>query len=80
MEGLPVMEQFLSIQGEGAHQDGLPGSFAWEDVMLVASGAMSKSWDVTAHPVVSVAEILAGIPENFGGIVVVPAVNRSSMT
>nr|HQU77664.1 hypothetical protein [Chitinophagales bacterium] len=65
MEGLPVMEQFLSIQGEGAHQ----GRAAWFirlggcDVGCVWCD-VKESWDVTAHPVVSVAEILAGIPEN----------------
>jgi len=72
MEGLPVMEQFLSIQGEGAHQ----GRAAWFirlggcDVGCVWCD-VKESWDVTAHPVVSVTEILAGIPENFGGIVVI---------
>jgi len=69
---LPVMESFYTLQGEGMHQGraaffirlgGCDVGCVWCDV--------KDSWDMTAHPLRSVAEILDGIPEGLKPIVVV---------
>jgi 7-carboxy-7-deazaguanine synthase len=58
MDSLPLMEDFYTIQGEGFYQGhaayfirlgGCDVGCVWCDV--------KESWDVNAHPVVSVAEI-----------------------
>ena len=59
---LPIMEQFYTIQGEGAHQGkaayfirlgGCDVGCVWCDV--------KESWDANAHPLLSVEEILKDV-------------------
>jgi 7-carboxy-7-deazaguanine synthase len=69
---LPVMESFYTLQGEGMHQGraaffirlgGCDVGCTWCDV--------KDSWDMTAHPLRSIDEILKEIPEGLTPIVVV---------
>lgn len=72
MRTYPVMEQFLTIQGEGAHQGkaayfirlgGCDVGCVWCDV--------KDSWDASAHPQKSVEEILTGLKDIHTNIVVI---------
>jgi 7-carboxy-7-deazaguanine synthase len=69
---LPLMEDFYTIQGEGFYQGhaayfirlgGCDVGCVWCDV--------KESWDASAHPVVSVAEIVARAKNSGAGIAVV---------
>ena len=85
-ETLPLMEDFYTLQGEGAYQGcaayfvrlaGCDVGCVWCDV--------KESWDATAHPNVSPAEIARRARASGTGIVVVtggePALhNLSSLT
>lgn len=71
-QGLPLMEDFYTIQGEGFYQGhaayfirlgGCEVGCVWCDV--------KESWDVTAHPLVSVEEMTLRAKSNQGDIVVV---------
>lgn len=70
--GLPVMESFYTIQGEGYHQGkaayfirlaGCDVGCAWCDV--------KESWDIGNHPVRSVADIVSGAVEHPARLAVV---------
>ncbi len=69
---LPVMESFYTIQGEGAHQGraayfirlgGCDVGCVWCDV--------KESWDMDAHPLHNVEDLMTGIPSDIAPIVVV---------
>jgi organic radical activating enzyme len=69
---LPVMESFYTIQGEGTHQGraahfirlgGCDVGCVWCDV--------KESWDMNAHPLRNIKDVLEEIPSNIHPIVVV---------
>ncbi len=72
MDTLPLMEQFYTLQGEGAHQGkaayfirlaGCDVGCHWCDV--------KESWDVTKHPSVSVQNLVEAAKAQPGDIVVI---------
>ncbi|HEY4155407.1 MAG TPA: 7-carboxy-7-deazaguanine synthase QueE, partial [Puia sp.] len=72
VQALPVMEAFYTIQGEGFHQGkaayfirlaGCDVGCVWCDV--------KESWDVSAHPLRSVPEIISEAKTHPGRIAVV---------
>jgi 7-carboxy-7-deazaguanine synthase len=73
IEALPVMEHFLTIQGEGHHQ-GKPAYFirlggcdvgcVWCDV--------KESWDASSHPLISIDQLIESVRQHMkAGIVVI---------
>ena len=69
---LPVMEHFYTLQGEGFHQGkaayfirlgGCDVGCVWCDV--------KESWDVTKHPLLSIADLISGIKKTPAKIVVI---------
>src|SRR5579863_8195438 len=72
MAGLPVMESFYTLQGEGFHEGkaayfirlgGCDVGCVWCDV--------KESWDAGKHPRLSVEELVAGASEHPARLVVI---------
>ncbi|MFN4313176.1 MAG: 7-carboxy-7-deazaguanine synthase QueE [Chitinophagaceae bacterium] len=72
LTSIPVMEHFYTIQGEGFHQGraayfirlgGCDVGCVWCDV--------KESWDASAHPRMTVAEIVAAVKETPATMVVI---------
>ena len=68
---LPLMEAFYTIQGEGITRENRLISYALEAAMLVAIGAMLKSWNAELHPPTHIQDMIDDIMAQSSETVVV---------